>query len=242
MMSPEAASSEKSQTMNRILLLLPLVIVPLGLLAQDNSASSRKSGAVSRDQRPPMAVTPERESAVMTFIERNHPALKDVLASLKTSRPKEYEKAIRDIYLTSERLASIKERDSKLYDLELRNWTLRSQIQLLTAQMVMAGRDEIRAELRKLLNEQMDVRGEILRLEQERVKERLSRIESDLVKMKSDREQHVEKQLDQLMRSAQQSRPKAKLTAKPEKRPGAKKNKATVNESSNTKTNPSNQP
>jgi hypothetical protein len=230
--------------MIRILLFVALVFAPLGLLlAQENAAISGKaSNAASREGRPPMAVTPERESAVMTFVERTHPALKEVLASLKQNRPKEYEKAIRDIYQTSERLANIKERDPSLYDLELKNWTLRSQIQLLTARMVMTCSEEIRAELRKLLNEQMDVRAEMLRLDQQRATERLDRIEAELARVNTDREKHVEKQLDLLMRSAQQSKPKAKATAKSEKRSGAKKNKTTVDQSPTTKSNQPNQP
>ena len=230
--------------MNRLFLLLVLGLLPLGLLVAQESDAARGKAAVSasREGRPPMAVTPERESAVMTFVERNHPALKDVLASLKQNRPKEYEKAIRDIYQTSERLANLQERDPSLYALELKNWTLRSQIQLLTAHMVMADNEVIRAELRKLLLEQMDVRAEVLRLDRQRARERLERIESELAKINSDRDKHVEKQLDLLMRSAQQSQPKVKTAGKGEKRGGTKKNKATVNQSPNSKSNQNNQP
>jgi hypothetical protein len=186
--------------------------------------------------RPPMAVTPEREAAVTTFVERNHPALKEVLSSLKGSRPKEYEKAIRDIYSTSERLANLKERDPRLYELELKNWTLRSQIQLSTAQLVMASSDEVRGQLRRLLNEQMDVRAQILRLDRERAQKRLDTIDKELSRVESDRQQHVEKQLDLLMRSAEASKSKNKFTGKGgEKRPGAKKVKPTVNEPSRAK-------
>ncbi len=215
--------------MTRILLWLPLVLAPLGLLvAQDNS----------RDVKPPMAVTPERESAVMTFVERNHPALKEVLSALRTSRPKEYEKAIRDIYGASERLANLKERDPNLFKLELKNWTLRSQIQLLAAQMVMVSSEEIRTQLRGLLSEQMEVRSEMLQLERERAQERLNRIDKDIAKVAADREKHIERQLDLLMKSAQASKTKSKITGKAgNKRPGAKKNKTTVNEPAETKSN-----
>lgn len=221
--------------MNRILLGLWLAFVPVVLsLAQDDLAKnspSASSGPRGQDGKPPMAVTPEREAAVMTFVERNHPALKDVLASLKATRSKEYEKAIRDIYLTSERLANVKERDPHLFELELENWTLRSQIQLLTAQMVMAGSDEIRGRLRELLNKQMDVRVQMLKLEQQRARERLTRIEDDLARMESDREQQVEKQLNMLMKSAEASKTRNKVGGKSgSKRTGAGKNKGTVNE------------
>ncbi|HUE73000.1 MAG TPA: hypothetical protein VMP01_19095 [Pirellulaceae bacterium] len=224
------------------LVFVVLLLAPLGqLAAQDTPANEARRGA--RDARPPMAVTPERESAVMTFVERNHPALKDLLAALKSSRPKEYEKAIRDIYQASERLANLKERDPRLFELELKSWTLRSQIQLLAAQMVMASSDEIRSRLRELLNEQLDLRAEMLTLERERAQERLKRVEGEIAKVESDREKHIERQLDLLLKSAQASKTKSKVTGKTgTKRPNAAKNKSTVSEPAKAKPNSSNQP
>lgn len=223
------------------LVFVVLLLAPLGqLAAQPTSANDARRGA--RDAKPPMAVTPERESAVMTFVERNHPALKDLLASLKSSRPKEYEKAIRDIYQASERLANLKERDPRLFDLELRSWTLRSQIQLLAAQMVMVGSDEKRNQLRELLNEQLDLRAEMLALERERAQERLKRVEGEIARVESDREKHIERQLDLLMKSAQDSKRNSKVSGKGSKRSSANKNKSTVNERAKAKPNSSNQP
>ena len=215
----------------RLLLLMPILLAPSGPLAAQG------------DGRPPMAVTPERESAVMTFVERNHPELKGVLDSLKSSRPKEYERAIRDLYQTSERLANLKERDPRLFELELQHWTLRSQIQLLAAQMVMSSRDEIRTRLRELLNEQLDVRAKILELDRERAEERLKRVTGEIAKVQSDRDQLIERQLDQLMKSAQASKTKTKVSGKAgNKRPGGSKNKSTVNQPAKDKPKPSNQP
>ena len=211
------------------------------LAAQDSPANPGRRAA--GEAKPPMAVTPEREAAVMTFIERNHPALKEVLASLKSSRPKEYERAIRDLYQTSERLANLKERDPKLFDLELEHWTLRSQIQLLAAQMVMASSDEIRAKLRALLSKQLDVRAKILELDRQRAEERLKRVEGEIARIASDRDKQIERQLNQLMNSAQESKSKAKVTGKPgNKRPGAGKNKSTVNQPARSKPDANNQP
>lgn len=229
--------------MLRRLAFLVLLLAPLGqLAAQDTSANDAKRGA--GDSKPPMAITPERESAVMTFVERNHPALKDLLGSLKTSRPKEYERAIRDLYQTSERLANLKERDPRLFELELKNWTLRSQIQLLAAQMAMSSSDDIRSKLRELLSAQLDVRAEILRLDRERAQERLQKVEADIAKVEADREKHIERQLDLLMKSAAQaSKTKTKVTGQGgTKRPNGKKNKSTVNEPAKAKPNSSNLP
>jgi DNA primase large subunit len=224
----------------RLALLALLLLGPLSrLAAQETTAPDARRG--TNDARP-MAVTPERESAVMTFVERNHPALKDLLASLKSSRPKEYEKAIREIYQASERLANLKERDPRWFELELKNWTLRSQIQLLAAQMVMVSSDEKRSQLRKLLNEQLDLRADMLELERERAEERLKRVEGEIAKVQVDRDRHIERQLDLLMKSAQASKGNGKVSGKGSKRPGANKNKSTVNEPAKAKSNASNLP
>src|SRR6478736_3014044 len=62
--------------------------------------------------KPALAVTPEREAAAMAFVKQHHPELADLLTMLKAGNQKEYEKAVRELYRTSERLAQIQERDS----------------------------------------------------------------------------------------------------------------------------------
>ena len=41
-----------------------------------------------------LAITPEREAAVTTFVEKNHAELAALLVHLKTNQPKEYERAL----------------------------------------------------------------------------------------------------------------------------------------------------
>lgn len=218
--------------LKQLLLMLPLLLALGGqVAAQDSTAGDARRAP--RDAKPPMAVTPEREAAVMTFVERNHSELKELLAALKTSRPKEYERAIRDLYQTSERLANLKERDPNLFDLELKNWTLRSRIQLLAARMVMVGNDEIRSQLRDLLSEQLAVRAEILKLDRQRAQERLAKIEADIAKVDNERDAMIERQLDLLMKSAQASKTNVGGKAV---RPGAKR-KTTVNQPAKAKPN-----
>src|SRR5947207_8298247 len=101
--------------------------------AQKSSASARGPKA-----KPPILVTPEREAAVMTFVQRNHAELADLLTSLKTSQPQEYEGAIKEIFRTIERLAVIQERDPRQYELEVVAWTAQSRVQLLAAKLKMS--------------------------------------------------------------------------------------------------------
>lgn len=218
--------------MNRLAILALLALVPLGLAIAQETGGGKKAerNAARKEAAAPMAITPEREAAVMTFVDRNHPELRQLLALLKETRSREYEKAIRDIYRESDRLANLKDRDPKQYELEVRRWTIRSKIQLATARMAMEPTDELRARLKTLLNEQVEVRAELLRHERDRTQKRLARVEEDLAKIEADRDSFVDRQLELLMKSAEASQPKAK--GKNTARRGGKKAKSTVNQPS----------
>lgn len=142
-----------------------------------------------------MSVTPEREAAVRTFVERNHPELAQLLAHLKENQPKEYERAIRELFRTTERLTLIHDRDRTQYDREVAVWKTQSRIQLLTARLKMEDSDELRAQLKQLLSEQIDNRIALLKHEREKVATRLNRIDSDLERLEKDREKAIERQL-----------------------------------------------
>jgi flagellar motility protein MotE (MotC chaperone) len=203
---------------------LPLLL-PIGLLSAQSGDSlpAGKPAARIRDAAEPMAITPEREAAVMTFVERNHKELKEVLASLKAAGSKEYDKAIRDIYRESERLANLKARDPEQYRLELDLWTLRSRIQLMTAHLAMGASEDLRRSLKELLDQQVDVRIKLMRHERERMANRLSKLDEELSRLEGERQQFVERQLQLLTKSAEASKPRDKPAAGKRAAKGAKK-------------------
>jgi hypothetical protein len=75
-----------------IVSLLSLLAVAGLLLAQDAAPKKAGRGNVGRGNKAkaPLAITPEREAAVLTFIQRNHAELADLLAHLKENQPAEY--------------------------------------------------------------------------------------------------------------------------------------------------------
>ena len=94
----------------------------------------------------------------------------------------------------------------------------------------MGDKEEIRSQLRSLLNEQMDVRAALLKRERQRAQDRLAKIEQDLSRLENDRQKIVENQLQVLTKSAADSKNKVKVT-KSGARPGNKKPaKPTVNQ------------
>jgi len=160
------------------------------------------ASATAQNKPTPMNVTPEREAAVQTFVERNHPELAELLTHLKANKPQEYERAIRELHRITERLAGIQERDRTQYDLELKLWTAQSRVQLFTAKLRMDSTGELKNQLRDALNAQAEAKVALLKHERIRVTARLNRIDADIAQFENDRQKVIDKQMELLTRSA----------------------------------------
>jgi hypothetical protein len=169
----------------------------------DKPAAGAKKDGKAKAQ---IAVTPEREAAVMTFVQRNHPELTNLLASLKGSQPEEYERAIREIFRTTERIAQIQERDPLQYELEIAAWTAQSKVQLLAAKLKMGATDELRKQLRDSLGTQNEAKLALLKHERQKISDRLSKTDREISQFESDREKFIDKQLELLTRAAGEGR------------------------------------
>ena len=181
-----------------------------------------------------IAITPEREAAVTNFVDRNHPELAALLSHLKSKQPKEYDRAVRDLYRVTEKLAMVSERDSRQYDLELKVWKAQSRAQLLVARLKMTepesgDREEITNQLREVLSEQVQARLEVMKLERDRVVGRLEKLNDEIGRLERDRESAIDSHLKNLtnqVNSGAKARPPVKDPAEkkpPEKKPGERK-------------------
>jgi len=196
-----------------------LVLVAIGglLHAQSStvSVSPRAAANPKKDgkSKPAITVTPQREAAVMTFVQRNHAELAELLSFLKTSQPEEYERAIREIFRITERLDQIQDRDPLQYELEVAAWTAQSRAQLLAAKLKMGSSEELIKQLREALKSQNEAKLALLKHERQRAADRLAKIDGEIVRFDSDREKLIDRQVQLLTRAAGEGRP-AKLGAK----------------------------
>ena len=160
-----------------------------------------------------ITVTPEREAAVMTFVQRNHAELAELLGYLKTNQPEEYERAIKEIFRTTERLDQVQDRDPLQYELEVAAWTAQSHVQLLAARLKMGSSDELLKQLREALKTQNETKLSLLKHERQKVADRLGKLDGDIARFETDRQKVIDRQLQLLTRSAAEGRP-ARLGAK----------------------------
>ncbi|HTN76583.1 MAG TPA: hypothetical protein VL096_15090, partial [Pirellulaceae bacterium] len=169
------------------------------------------------------AVDPETEAAALAFVREHYAELADLLDSLKDSRPREYQKAIKDLARVRERLQQMQKNNVRRYELEVTIWKTESRIQLLAARLQMNNSSELRDQLRAALNEQADQKLAALKLERELFQERADKLNAQIKKFDQGRSQAIERQFEALTKSpAVTSKPEPTdkpKTAKPEKKP-----------------------
>jgi hypothetical protein len=191
-----------------------------GSASPKKEAPQKEFSKKENKAKPAILVTPEREAAVLTFVQRNHAELADLLAALKTNDPQQYERAIRDIFRTTERLAQIQERDPLQYELEIAAWTAQSRVQLLAAKLKMESSEELIKQLREALQTQNEARVALLKHERQKAADRIDKLDAEIARFQSDRDNVVNRQLKILVRAGGEGRPAksaAKLPAKSKK-------------------------
>ncbi len=178
-------------------------------VAQAPTVGKARKGGLGE---PAAAVTPEREAAVMKFVEQHHPELAALLDSLKSRNSNEYQRAVRDLFRVSERLAQFFGRDPQRYELELRLWQSQSRMDLLAARLKMSASQELQTQLQQSLDEHFSLRQSLLRLERDRAADRLRKLDEQLQTLDASRDELLDRQLKQLVGKPKQP-PKTKGTS-----------------------------
>ncbi len=186
---------------------------PAGSSAVSTPETSVKPDASSKSNKGSKRVagfTEEREAAAMTFVRMNHPELATLLDQLKVNDLAEYQRAIRELFHSSEKLAQIQERNPKRYPMELEAWKLNSRIRLLVARLTMSPDPKIEDELRQSLVQQLGLRKAALNDERERLEGRVAELKEQLKKLDQEQTNSVEQRMAKLLSDASRSRSELK--------------------------------
>jgi len=178
-----------------------------------NTAKRPKAAVKAARQDKLPVFNPEREAAALKFVEMHHPELVDLLNGLKQNHPKQYEAAVRELFQTSERLASVHEKNAERHAIELELWKLKSRTQLAAARASMSGDPAFKEELRQAVQKQIDLKIELMELERQQLIERSDKLARDIDQAVLERDQQTERQVELLMhgieRPKKQTKPQA---------------------------------
>jgi hypothetical protein len=181
--------------------------------AATGAETGSKTDSPAKTTKSPKRVsgfTEEREAAAMTFVRMNHPELAALLDQLKLNDVSEYQRAIRELFHSSEKLAQLQERNPKRYPMELEAWKLNSRIRLLVARLTMSPDPKIEDELRQALVQQVGQRKAALNDERERLESRMAELKEQLKKLDEQQTNSVEQRMAKLLSDASRSRSELK--------------------------------
>lgn len=190
---------------------LLVLAAALGTSAQQGASKSDPATSTKVAPRKSLLDDTARESA-LAFARDHHPELAGLLKQLRTRNEREFDRAARQIVMTADRLAKMKDRDPVRYEIQLDTWKLDSRIKLLAARLSMGEDPALEEQLEELVVERLDVRVRQLRHDREQLEQRLKSTTASIDRIETDREKAVERELKRihatLQTMPQRNRPK----------------------------------
>jgi hypothetical protein len=182
-----------------------LPVIPAALvaaaLACAAAAQDRADSAKPKPKPEERKLSEQDERAALDFAQEHHADLHALLLRLRQGRKGQYLTAVRQIHQTRERLERLRERTPDRYEASLKQWRIDSRLRLLVARMTMSDDPALNEELRELLAERTRLRLELLRLDRERLKSRLEKVNDQIIDLEADPAAVAEKDLAAIRRS-----------------------------------------
>ncbi|MBI1902229.1 MAG: hypothetical protein HYS13_14100 [Planctomycetia bacterium] len=171
-----------------------------------DAALTAQLGLIPRGK---VTFTAEREAAALTFARQNRPELLDVLEDLKTRQATEYQRAICDLFWTSEMLAAVRQQDQQRYECALRTWQLEALANLLAARLAgaPADADRVKAELAQTVAQLVDAQLEESAYAVRRQEAQWKRAQDRQKRLEGQRDELVRERVGAMLKAIESSEP-----------------------------------
>jgi hypothetical protein len=146
-------------------------------------------------------ISEAQQKQALDFATVQHPELVALLDRLEEINAKEYGRAIRDLYRTSERLRLMADRNPERHALEVSLFKVESRVRLALAQMAMDEETKLEEALAPLMAERRDLKRQILELERRQTTTRLAEIDRQLEALQQDPDGQTRQELKRLKQS-----------------------------------------
>ena len=152
----------------------------------------------------------DEEAAALKFAKEHHPELAKLLGPMKSTRPKEYQKAVRELYRTADRLTRMETRAPERYAIEIEIWKTESRLRLIAVRTAMVDDDERREQIEKLVTDRNALKIKLYEFERDEAKSRISQLDKQIEMLKTQESNAVRKEVDRLVNSAKSSASRVK--------------------------------
>ena len=192
-----------------LLCLAGVVLGSANAAAQMESPPARQQqGKPASESPPPPVFTEEREAAALTFVRKNRPELLAMLEGIKLRKPAEYQRAVGDLFRTSEMLTSVRQEDPGRYELALKGWQAEMHAGMLFARLVGQPGEtkKVEAELRQAVEKVVELQIEQTGYQVRRMEVELERLRKQHQEQESRRAELVRERMAAMLQAVQQQR------------------------------------
>jgi hypothetical protein len=172
------------------------------LLAEEDSKAKTPVAAADSDS--------QEEAAALKFAKAHHPELARLLGPMKASRPKEYQKAVRELFRVSDRLGRMETRFPERYALELDLWKAESHLRLVAAKSAMVDDDERREQIEKLVTQRNSLKIQLFEYERGEAEAKIAQLNKQIAALKTQQDEGPQKEVDRLVNTAKSSAKRVK--------------------------------
>ncbi len=186
--------------LSHLLAVVALVVIASPAVAQNDA----KPRAASSD------IDSQEEAAALEFARVHHPELAKLLGPMKATHPKEYQKALRELFRVSDRLTRMQTRFPERSVVELDLWKSESRLRLVAAKTAMVDDEERREQIEKLANERNTLKVRLYELERAEAESRIAQLDKQIESLKGQESDAVRKEVDRLVHTAKSSAKRVK--------------------------------
>lgn len=136
------------------------------------------------------------ESPLLEFVEKHQQPLLKLLRFMKKKQPQQYEQALKELARVKQRLTTLEKRDSESHAIELELWQVRSNLRMLVAEILVSEKDsqeKLRKQLHELVAKEIDLDTARIKLEENRLRQRLSSVQTQLTDRTENRDATLSK-------------------------------------------------
>ena len=150
-----------------------------------------------------LELSAEKEASALAFAREHHSELAELVENLRSRHPAHFNKAVRELSRTQERLEKLHEaRSQQRYENELAIWKLDSRIRLLSARSAMKESPPDTEQLQELLRQRYDLRTAFQQQERDRLAERVKVLDTQIAESSSQRDAVVAKEFERMTKVA----------------------------------------
>jgi hypothetical protein len=203
------AHSRQRGLVGCLLCLAGVVLGSANAAAQLESPPARQPQGKPASESPSSPVfTEEREAAALTFVRKNRPELLAMLEGLKLRRPADYQRAVSDLFRTSEMLTSVRQEDPGRYELALKGWQAEMHAGMLFARLVPQPGEtkKLEAELKQAVEKVVELQIEQTGYHVRRMEGELERLRKQQQEQENRRAEMVRERMAAMLQAVQQQR------------------------------------